>query len=245
MRRCKYCGKQNEKGSTYCIICGEKLNSAPDFTKEQENEFFNCITEKYIKRYSLTPNQQDDLNERLRHANFTSRNFYEKINDIMKDVIVDSLNDKSAVRTIVSKPKEPVKSDFSDAKADIRYGYDFLKLKQEFNIKIRKLKKLVLEDFTESRITKDYFMSHIDYCEKIFNDQLAVIDKIIEFDSDDCEFTENQIENNVEVLKQIIEKINDLTNEIIISICSPDNKREIGILLEEMDNLINSVKEYK
>lgn len=254
MRKCKYCGKANDKGSTYCIICGNKLNTTPNFTQEQEKAFYDRIIKKYIKRYNLTSSQQTTLNEILNHTNFTNKNFYNKINEIMKDIIVNSLNEKQTVQTTISKPNETVKpiekqqssskTDISTVKPKFDYGYDFSKLKQEFNLKIKKLKKLIVEDFTDSKTTQDYFMAHIDYCEKIFNEKLAIINKIIEFESDDIEFIENQIENNVEALKLIIEKINDLSNEIIISIGSK-NKKEIENVLEEMDNLINSVREYE
>ena len=254
MRKCKYCGKANDKGSTYCIICGNKLNSTPNFTREQEKAFYDRIIKKYIKRYNLTSSQQNDLNEILNHTNFTNKNFYNKINDIIKDVIVNSLNKKQTVQVTTSKPKETIKpietqqnsseTVSSDVKPKFNHGYDFSKLKQEFNLKIKKLKKLIVEDFTDSKTTQDYFMGHIDYCEKIFNEKLAIINKIIEFESDDIEFIENQIENNVEALKLIIEKINDLSNEIIASIGSM-NKKEIENVLEEMDNLINSVREYE
>ena len=42
------------------------------------------------------------------------------------------------------------------------------------------------------------------------------------------------------MIKQVISKIDDLTNELILS-----EESNLEVVIEEMDNLINSVKEYE
>ena len=46
-------------------------------------------------------------------------------------------------------------------------------------------------------------------------------------------------------MKTIINQIEDLTNELVINLNSNDEKtEEVKNLLDEMENLISSVKEY-
>ena len=46
-------------------------------------------------------------------------------------------------------------------------------------------------------------------------------------------------------MKQIIDQIEDLTNELVININSDDeSETEVKNLLDDMENLIDSVKDY-
>ena len=47
-------------------------------------------------------------------------------------------------------------------------------------------------------------------------------------------------------MKRIINQIEDLTNELVINISSDSHsKDEVDVLLEDMENLVDSVKDYK
>ena len=56
-----------------------------------------------------------------------------------------------------------------------------------------------------------------------------------------------ELKNKINVLQEIIGKMNDLQSELIISISNADDDgdEEIKNLIDEMNELINSVKDYE
>lgn len=69
---------------------------------------------------------------------------------------------------------------------------------------------------------------------------------IVELIDSPSEKVINELKEKITVLETIIEKLNDLINELIIS--SKDSKKsddEIQNLFKDMDDLIDSVKKYE
>ncbi|MBR3139986.1 MAG: hypothetical protein IKF11_03855, partial [Methanobrevibacter sp.] len=54
---------------------------------------------------------------------------------------------------------------------------------------------------------------------------------------------ENEIKSKISVLRQIISKLDDLTNELVLTMEKSDDN-EINNLFDDMSNLINSVNDY-
>lgn len=80
----------------------------------------------------------------------------------------------------------------------------------------------------------------------MFYEQIGVAYSIIELASSESEKLENELKNKIELLKSIIEKLNDLIDELIIHISSnKDNTDEINAVFEDMEKLIDSVKFYE
>ena len=69
---------------------------------------------------------------------------------------------------------------------------------------------------------------------------------IINFSTDNSPKVEYEIKNRIDVLKLIIEKVDELTNELVLNMSSLDSDSdEIRYLVEDMEKLIKSVKDYK
>jgi len=63
--------------------------------------------------------------------------------------------------------------------------------------------------------------------------------------AEDTQRVREEINNKIEAMKTIINQIEDLTNELVINISSDDEaSEEVKNLLEDMENLTDSVKEY-
>ena len=66
-----------------------------------------------------------------------------------------------------------------------------------------------------------------------------------ELNFDEKPFVKKEIENKLATLQTFIDKMDDLINELIIQISSnKDDNTDINNLFKDMDDLIDSVKDY-
>ena len=80
----------------------------------------------------------------------------------------------------------------------------------------------------------------------LFYEQAESTLNIINFSTDNSPKVEYEIKNRIDVLKLIIEKVDELTNELVLNMSSLDSDSdEIRYLVEDMEKLIKSVKDYK
>lgn len=83
----------------------------------------------------------------------------------------------------------------------------------------------------------------MDKCTKLFNDQINAIETIINLATKDSIELDNEIEERINISKSIIDKIDLLSNELALNIGkSKSNDEDINNLFEEMECLIDSVK---
>ena len=132
----------------------------------------------------------------------------------------------------------------SDAEFN-KYYVQISSLKKEFSIKDENARDLVEKTFRPPQMTYDKFISYLDKCEKLFNDQIDVIETIINLSSGNSTELDKEIEERIEISKSIMDKIDLLNNELALNIGkSKSNDEEIDNLFEEMEDLIDSVKDY-
>ena len=68
---------------------------------------------------------------------------------------------------------------------------------------------------------------------------------MIEVNDGSKEFVEREIDNKLKILRTFIDKMNDLIDELVIHLSSnKDDSTEINNLFKDMDDLIDSVKDY-
>jgi len=71
------------------------------------------------------------------------------------------------------------------------------------------------------------------------------VENIIKLAADDSPKVQNEINNKINIMKKIINQIEDLTNELVINInSSQESEQDVSNLLDDMGNLIESVKKY-
>lgn len=119
-------------------------------------------------------------------------------------------------------------------------------LKILFEVKEEVVKQLIEKRFEPPQITYDKFMNMIESCNKLFYSQADTASNIIDLAADDTPRIREEIESKIDAMKTIINQIEDLTNELVINISSDSqSENEVQVLLDDMENLIGSVKDYK
>jgi hypothetical protein len=125
------------------------------------------------------------------------------------------------------------------------YEKEINNLKVVFDVKEEVVRDLIEKRFEPPQITYDKFMAAIDSCRKLFDSQSDSALSIICLAADDTPRVQNEIKGKIDAMKTIINQIEDLTNELVINISSSDNSdAEVKNLLDDMENLIGSVKDY-
>ena len=124
------------------------------------------------------------------------------------------------------------------------YKFQANKLKSKFQSKEKNMRNLIEKCFPAPQITNIKFNHLVDQCSETFYNKIKSIMTIIDTANDYSPKLENEIKSDIEDLKQIISKINSLHEELLIHMSETDNEN-FDNLLEEMDMLINSVKDYE
>ena len=130
-------------------------------------------------------------------------------------------------------------------KSPSKYDAKINELAQEYNSKQARAKELVEKLFDSSHMAYERFDSSINKSNNLFDIQLGIARKMAEMDVDENPFIEKEIESKLVTLQTFIDKMDDLTNELIIHLSS--NKKDdedINNLFKDMDDLIDSVKNY-
>ena len=126
-----------------------------------------------------------------------------------------------------------------------KYEKEISNLKIIFNVKEEVVRELIEKRFEPPQITYDKFISVIDSSHKLFYTQADAASNIINLAAEDTPRVQSEIHAKIDAMKRIIDQIEELTNELVINISSSDEStQEVDHLLEDMENLIGSVKDY-
>lgn len=159
-----------------------------------------------------------------------------------KDTVKKQVKESKKVDTPVSTTADDKSSGLDSFK---RYEKEISNLKVVFNVKEKVVRELIEKRFEPPQITYDKFMSSIDNCHKLFYAQSDAASNIINLAVEDTPRVQNEIKGKIDAMKKIIDQIEDLTNELVINISSSgESTDEVKNLLDDMENLIESVKDY-
>lgn len=159
-----------------------------------------------------------------------------------KDTVKKQVRESKKADTPVSTPVVEKSSGLDSFK---RYEKEISNLKVLFNVKEKVVRELIEKRFEPPQITYDKFMSSIDNCHKLFYAQSDAASNIIDLAVEDTPRVQDEIEGKIDAMKKIIDQIEDLTNELVINISSSgESTDEVKNLLDDMENLIESVKDY-
>ena len=116
-------------------------------------------------------------------------------------------------------------------------------IEQEYNSKQEKATQLVEKLFDPTHMSYSKFNNTIIKSNQLFKNQLEITRRMIELDGNNV--VNEQIENKIETLNAFINKMEDLTNELVIQLSSNNgDNNEVNELFKDMDDLIDSVKDY-
>ena len=155
----------------------------------------------------------------------------------------------SVNNTKVSHVEEPVAEEPAVERMGVEslkgYEEEVNKLKVLYNVKKDVLKDLIEKRFAPPQITYDKFMSVVDSADKLFNSQAESALNIINLAAEDTPRVRDEIESKISSMKTIIDYEESLTNELVINISNETSSdSDVKNLLDDMENLIGSVKEY-
>ena len=127
-----------------------------------------------------------------------------------------------------------------------KYANEINGLKSVFDEKEVTVRDLIGKRFKPPQMTYDRFMATIDKSHDLFYHEADGALNIAKYAVEDTPRVERELESKIDTLKSIINQIEDLTNELVINISSDDKSAEdVKTLIDDMENLIDSVKEYE
>lgn len=141
-------------------------------------------------------------------------------------------------KKVYHEPEEVV------VKTHSRYKSKIDEIEAEYNSKQEKASELVGKLFDPTHMAYSRFTNAIKKSNQLFSNQVAIARRMVELDENN-NLVEGELENKIKTLNTFIDKMEDLTNELVIQLSS--NKKDnddINNLFSDMDELIDSVKDY-
>ncbi len=127
-----------------------------------------------------------------------------------------------------------------------KYQKEIEELKVVYDAKEDVVKGLIEKRFQPPQITYDRFMATINKCHELFYMEADSALNITRLAAEDTPRVDEEIEHKIETMKSLIDQIEDLTNELVINISSDTKSNgDVKNLIDDMENLIQSVKEYE
>ena len=126
-----------------------------------------------------------------------------------------------------------------------RYEKKVNNLKVVFEVKEEVVRDLIEKRFAPPQLTYDKFINIVDSAHKLFYRQADAASSIINLAAEDTPRVQDEIESKISSMNTIIDQIERLTNELVINISNETGASEdVANLLDDMENLIDSVKDY-
>lgn len=165
---------------------------------------------------------------------------------------MDNLSFSPSPQPVVSTPapdisSKPVENAVVDIIPEFKpYKAQIDNQKQAFDKKEENITDLINKRFETGELAHNRFMSVIDNCHKLFYHQFNSATSIIEMAPECSERLDETVKDKISIMESINDEMNNLIEELIIH--DSDNEKseeDLKELFANMDNLINSVKDYK
>ena len=131
----------------------------------------------------------------------------------------------------------------SDKDFFLKYTIKIENLKEEYEVKVAKALELIKKEFDPSEISYSNFISTINESNNVFYNNVEVAMDIIELASEPSVKIKGELDSKINSLKMIIDKLKEFIDELICNIADK-SEHDVENLANELDNLINSVKDY-
>ena len=119
-------------------------------------------------------------------------------------------------------------------------------LKKTYETKEEKVLELLEKKFPNGQMSYGRFRGEVDVCRVNFFKEAEAAENMINLSDGYSEKIADALKEKISTLQSIVAKMNDLQSELIISISNGDDgsDQEIDNLIKEMNDLIDSVKDY-
>ena len=109
-----------------------------------------------------------------------------------------------------SKSNDEINNNTNNIESFNVYKIQINDLKSLYDVKEKIVKELIEKRFEPPQLTYDKFISSVDNCTELFNDQIEIISNIINLATEHTSEIDYEIETRINILKSIIEKIDSL-----------------------------------
>ena len=116
-------------------------------------------------------------------------------------------------------------------------------LNSKFKSKEKSARNLIEKRFEPPQLTYTRFIGGVDKSAELFKRQSDSAYTMINLATEYSPRIAGEIESKIDILKSIIEKLDNLTNELVLS-DDASKKEDVEGVISEMDDLIDSVKDY-
>lgn len=157
---------------------------------------------------------------------------------------VHRLTTADPIAKVLDSSKPKVEQVRAPANTYHEYTAKLNELKHVFDHKESNVRNLIDKRFEPPQLTNTRFMNSVDNCSELFNTQADEIESIIDLAGDLTPRIKEEIQNKFDIMESMIDKLNQLANELIISIEEDKDGFDVENHVSEMENIIKSVKEY-
>lgn len=124
-----------------------------------------------------------------------------------------------------------------------KYESKVKEIEKDYNSKQARATELVEKLFDPTHMSYSKFTNAIKKSNQLFANQLKITQKMMEMDN--SAVINREIENKIRTLETFVDKMEDLINELVIQLSSNEKDNDdINNLFKDMDDLIDSVKDY-
>ncbi|WP_405293951.1 zinc ribbon domain-containing protein [Methanobrevibacter sp.] len=116
-------------------------------------------------------------------------------------------------------------------------------LESKFTAKDTSVREIIEKRFEPPQLTYTRFISGVDRSGELFNKNLSSARTMIDLADEYSPRIASEIESKIEILKAILGKLDDLSNELVVNE-NISKKEDVDGIIGDMDNLIKSVKDY-
>ena len=124
------------------------------------------------------------------------------------------------------------------------YREELVRLKEVYAKKDAHARELIDKKFEPPQMTNAKFISVVDGSKKLFDKEADNVSSIISLATEKSPRVEKELDHKFEILNSLIDKMDDLINELVLSLDST-KKDDVHGLLDEMESLVDSVKNYE
>lgn len=164
----------------------------------------------------------------------------------LKQYVSKSSSKAGQSKTVKTTRSQVIASPDEGLESLKKYTEEVEELRDIFDEKEETVRGLIEKRFQPPQITYDRFMATIDKSHDLFYSEADGALNIAKLAVEDTPRVESELENKISTLKSIIDQIEDLTNELVINISSDEKSHgDVKNLIDDMENLIDSVKEYE
>lgn len=142
-----------------------------------------------------------------------------------------------------AKLEEPDGEFIQDEDFFLKYDIKIENLKKEYDLKVNRAIELIQKQFNSSENSYGVFISTINESNNVFYNNIEVSSDIIKLATRPSEKIKKELEIKIYTLEKIIDKLEDFIDELIIHM-SDESEKEVKTLTQELDDLIDSVKDY-